>query len=424
MNGPLVVGIDIGTSGVRAVAVDPTSAIAGDARTPMPPPLREGARIEQDPQVWVEAVTATLDALFQSVDPASVAALAVDGTSGTIVGLDHDGGPVGTGLLYNDAAETAAAKAIAGAAPPTSAAHGATSGLAKAMAISRRPGVVAIAHQADYIAALFSGRLVTDENNALKTGYDPIARCWPDWIATLGFDRALLPRALVPGTAIGPVTAEAARRHGLRPETLVAAGTTDGCASFLATGADAIGDGVSALGTTLTLKLLSDQPIFSPKHGVYSHRLGERWLAGGASNSGGVALLQHFSAQEMADLEPRLDPARPTGLDYYPLPGTGERFPVADPDLAPRLEPRPADAAQFLQGMLEGIAAIEARGYALLAELGGPPLRRVLSLGGGARNAAWTAIRQHRLGVPVTLAQTDEAAYGCARLARMALRTQ
>ena len=126
----------------------------------------------------------------------------------------------------------------------------------------------------------------------------------------------------------------------------------------------------------------------------------------------------------MADLEPRLDPARPTGLDYYPLPGTGERFPVADPDLAPRLEPRPADAAQFLQGMLEGIAAIEARGYALLAELGGPPLRRVLSLGGGARNAAWTAIRQHRLGVPVTLAQTDEAAYGCARLARMALRTQ
>jgi sugar (pentulose or hexulose) kinase len=89
--------------------------------------------------------------------------------------------------------------------------------------------------------------------------------------------------------------------------------------------------------------------------------------------------------------------------------------------MEPRVDPRPADDARFLQGLLEGIAAVEARGYGLLAELGGPPLRRVISVGGGARNAAWTAIRTRTLGVEVTTAATDEAAYGTARLARLAL---
>jgi sugar (pentulose or hexulose) kinase len=424
MAAPLVVGIDIGTSGVRAVAVDPSGVIAGEARTAMPPPDREGAHISQDSAVWLAAVETTLDTLFATVDPGTIGAIAVDGTSGTVLGLDATGRPTGAGLMYNDASCADAAKAIAAVAPATSAAHGPTSGLAKAMTLARQPGTVAIVHQADWIGFQFSGVLATDENNALKTGYDPVARQWPEWIETLGFDRALLPRAVAPGTSIAAIIPAAARRHGLRPDVVIAAGTTDGCASFLATGADAVGDAVTALGTTLTVKLLSDTPIFSPRHGVYSHRLGDRWLAGGASNSGGVALLQHFTVQEMADLEPRLDPTWPTGLDFYPLPGRGERFPIADPDLLPRLDPRPDDRAVFLQAMLEGIAGIEARGYALLAELGGPRLRRVLSVGGGARNAAWTTIRQRLLGVPVGLAQTDEAAYGCARLARMALRTR
>ena len=50
---------------------------------------------------------------------------------------------------------------------------------------------------------------------------------------------------------------------------------------------------------------------------------------------------------------------------------------VNDPDLQPRMEPRPADDALFLQGLLEGIATVEARMYALLADMGASPLRRV-----------------------------------------------
>ena len=101
------------------------------------------------------------------------------------------------------------------------------------------------------------------------------------------------------------------------------------------------GDGVTSLGTTLTLKLLSDKPVFAPDFGIYSHRIGEQWLAGGASNTGGAAIGKFFTAEDIARLTPLLDPDHPTGLDYYPLPRPGERFPVNDPNFQPRLEPRP-----------------------------------------------------------------------------------
>ncbi|MEJ5212099.1 MAG: FGGY-family carbohydrate kinase, partial [Burkholderiales bacterium] len=63
-----------------------------------------------------------------------------------------------------------------------------------------------------------------------------------------------------------------------------------------------------------------------------------------------------------------------------------------------------------------------AQGYQRLVALGASPLRRVYTTGGGARNAAWTAIRARLLGVPVTAARHTEAAYGAARLAQQGTR--
>lgn len=85
--------------------------------------------------------------------------------------------------------------------------------------------------------------------------------------------------------------------------------------------------------------------------------------AGGASLSGGAVLLKYFTAQQLRELSPRLQPQTPTGLQYYPLLRPGERFPGFDGSKQPVLEPRPADDAVFLQAMLEGMASIEAEGY-------------------------------------------------------------
>jgi len=111
----------------------------------------------------------------------------------------------------------------------------------------------------------------------------------------------------------------------------------------------------------------------------------------------------------------------PTGLRYLPLPAPGERFPVDAPQLMPCWEPRPVSDALFLQGLLEGIAAIEARGWARLQALGAPAVQRVLTVGGGARNPTWRQLRQHALGRPVLNRPHASTACGAARLAREVL---
>jgi len=415
MSGDLALGVDVGTSGARAALIGRDGATVAEARAAM----TEAGDDRRAPAVWEGAVALALARLGAIADLGRVGALAVDATSGTVLALDAGGAPVGAALMYDDAVDDPAIPArIAQLAPRESAAHGAASALARAMVLARRAGVARIAHQADWIADLFSGPGgPSDESNALKTGYDPVARRWPDWLAALPFDPALLPQVIAAGAPRGVVSAQAARRFGLPQGAAVVAGVTDGCASFLATGAGAPGDGVSALGTTLTLKLLSDKPVFAPEYGIYSHRIGAMWLAGGASNTGGGVIAAHFPPERLAALSARIDPAQDSGLDYYPLLKPGERFPVSDPALPPRLAPRPEDESRFLHGVLEGIARIEAQGYARLAELGAPRLKTLRSVGGGAANPVWTAMRARIMGVATAPAQSESAAAGVARLA-------
>ncbi|MCA3560020.1 MAG: FGGY-family carbohydrate kinase [Aestuariivirga sp.] len=410
----VVLGIDIGTSGVRIAATDGNNTLKAMATAPIAAPIADFGRARQDPQLWWNATLAAFATL--KLDGLHVRAIAIDGTSGTILAVNSDGSPASLGSMYNDVCDNESLARIAAVAPRETAALGSTSPLARAMELVGKG--TRILHQADWILGKLSGRYdVTDENNALKSGYDPIARDWPRWIARTGFDLRLFPAVVPAGARIGNITAGIAAQLGLPETAAIVAGTTDGCAAFLASGASEPGDGVTSLGTTLTLKLLSAEPVFAPDFGIYSHRIGGQWLAGGASNTGGAAIGAYFSKDDIARLTPLLQPDQSTGLDYYPLPKHGERFPINDPNFQPRLAPRPADDRIFFQGILEGIARIEAEAYAKLGELGASTLKSIRSAGGGSANAAWTAIRLKALGVPEKPSLSEHAAVGTARLA-------
>jgi sugar (pentulose or hexulose) kinase len=145
---------------------------------------------------------------------------------------------------------------------------------------------------------------------------------------------------------------------------------------------------------------------------------------GGASNAGGGVLRQFFTDQDLEQLSRQINPDQPSGLQLRPLPRRGERFPIDDPDLEPLLGPRPVSDALFLQGLLEGLAAIERDGWQRLQALGAPPIGRVISLGGGARNPQWRRIRERFLGMPVANRPNLSAAAGMARLALRALQQE
>ncbi|MCC6207708.1 MAG: FGGY-family carbohydrate kinase [Gammaproteobacteria bacterium] len=419
MNHDLFLGIDFGTSGCRAAALDAEGTPWGEAAVDLPPPRRGNGASEQDPALWWNALLEVLRLIAGRIEPGAVRAIAVDGTSATLLLTDATGRPLGPALMYDDARSHAEAARIAAIAPADCAAHGPTSALAKLLHLQNQSTARHAMHQADWIAGRLCGAYgVSDENNSLKLGYDAVKRRWPDWLDRLGARRELLPRVVPPGALLGTLRAPEILALGYTDELRIIAGTTDSVAAFLATGATETGAAVTSLGSTLVLKVLAERPVFAPEFGIYSHRLGERWLAGGASNSGGKVLLHYFSRAELDAMTPKLDPRHSTGLNYYPLTAPGERFPHNDPAWPPRLTPRPADDVAFFQGMLEGIARIEAHGYRLLSDLGAPYPTAVLTVGGGARNAAWTAMRQELLGVPLRAACSEQACHGAARLAR------
>lgn len=417
----LYAGIDFGTSGCRVVIIDDCGYVRARSTASLPAAHRMGACVEQDPNDWWTALEEALHTALQQVPVVHIRALAVNGTSATLLVTDANSRPLSPALMYNDSRAHSFASKIANTAPPESGAHGATSSLAKLLWLQQHlPDTRYALHQADWIAGQLCSRHAhtSDENNALKLGYDPLTRSWPDWLSRLGVREEILPRVLVPGQPIATIAPQWVRAWGLAPETLVVAGTTDSVAAFIAAGAHAPGEAVTSLGSTLVLKLLSKQPVFAADYGVYSHRLGDQWLAGGASNSGGAVLLKFFSQPTLAQMTPWLRPDRPTALNYYPLVVPGERFPVNDPALQPRLEPRPSDDVVFFQGMLEGMAAIEQQGYRRLSKLGAPSPTSVRSVGGGASNQAWTSIRARVLAIPVFSRTGAEPAYGTALLAR------
>ncbi len=417
----LSLGIDLGTSGVRSAVVDEDGVVLSAARAAYPP--FDPALI--DAEAWWQAAAACLEAQLAELEAAGrprdeVAHIAVDGTSGSVVLTDATLRPVTRGLLYRDGGFDAEARCIAAVAPDQHVARGAGSALARALRLVREDTdgrARHLLHQADFVTAKLmgcGGR--SDTNNALKTGYDPATGTWPGWIDLTGLPPFLLPEVALPGTSLALVASDIADRFGLARDVTIHAGTTDSIGAFLAAARMEPGAAVTSLGTTLAIKILTTDRIDRPEIGLYSHRIGSGWLVGGASNTGGGALLRHFAPDEIASLSERIDPRVASDLDYYPLPCPGERFPVPDPEMPSREAPRPPDDVAFLHGLLEGIARVEAACYDAVAALGGPRPRAILTAGGGAENETWRAIRERVLNISVRPASETEAAVGTARL--------
>ncbi|WP_026079676.1 FGGY-family carbohydrate kinase [Spirulina subsalsa] len=408
----LYLGLDFGTSGARSCVIDATGTMAYQAQITF-------SGQDALPQLWQK----TLIALLAEIPPVycrEIQAIALNGTSATVLLCDAQGVPITEPLLYNDPRAKGEVDRVRELLPYCPVVHSATSSLAKLLWWQKQPYFTQGAyflHQADWLAFLLHGKLgISDYHNALKLGYDVVTLTYPPALSCSPFG-VLLPRIMSPGRPVGSIQRKWCDRFSLPPDCQICAGTTDSIAAFLASGATRPGDAVTSLGSTLVLKLLSSQKVDQAASGVYSHRLGSLWLTGGASNTGGAVLAHFFSPDELSRLSAQINPHQASPLHYYPLLRKGDRFPRNDPNLSPQLSPRPDDPVTFLHGLLESMARLEAEGYQRLKELGATPLTQVYTAGGGARNPQWTTIRQRHLCVPVQSSQQTEAAYGTAQLA-------
>ncbi|KAG4110112.1 hypothetical protein ERO13_D13G029100v2 [Gossypium hirsutum] len=411
----LYLGMDFGTSGARYALIDKQGTIHAEGKREYPNYMKE------DSLDWALSWKTTLFSLLEDVPVhlrPLVASISLDGTSATMLIIDSKTGePLAIPYLYNESCPDAL-PLVKSIAPMNHTVCSGSSTLCKLVSWwnnddSDKKSTMLL-HQADWLLWLLHGQLgVSDYNNALKVGYDPEADSYPDWLLSQPYAQ-LLPMVKAPGTSIGHLKGDIRTQF---EDCIVCTGTTDSIAAFLAARATKPGKAVTSLGSTLAIKLLSTTRIEDARYGVYSHRLDDKWLVGGASNTGGAVLKENFSDEQLEKLSEHINPMEASPLDYYPLKSVGERFPVANPKMEPRLHPRPESDVEYLHGILESIARIEAKAYMLLKDLGATQVDEVFTAGGGAKNDKWTKIRERVLGLPVSRATQTEAAYGAALLA-------
>ncbi|TYI99648.1 hypothetical protein E1A91_A13G031800v1 [Gossypium mustelinum] len=323
----LYLGMDFGTSGARYALIDKQRTIHAEGKREYPNYMKE------DSLDWALSWKTTLFSLLEDVPVhlrPLVSSISLDGTSATTLIIDSKiGEPLVRPYLYNESCPDALllVKSIA---PINHTVCSGSSTLCKLVSWwnnddSDKKSTMLL-HQADWLLWLLHGQLgVSDYNNALKVGYDPEADSYPDWLLSQPYAQ-LLPTVKAPGTSIGHLKGDIRTQFG----------TTDSIAAFLAARATKPGKAVTSLGSTLAIKLLSTTRIEDARYGVYSHRLDDKWLVGGASNTGGAVLKENFSDEQLEKLSEHINPMEASPLDYYPLKSVGERFPVANLKMEPR----------------------------------------------------------------------------------------
>ncbi|WP_017294370.1 FGGY-family carbohydrate kinase [Geminocystis herdmanii] len=406
----MYLGIDFGTSGARAIIIDENRQVILSVNTSFP--------AYHSVNLWEK----TLHELLSQIPfhlASQLKSIVLDATSSTVVLCDRTGNPLDEAIWYNDDRGKESLSEIREFAPENHLVISATSSLAKLHWWYHQPffrDACYFLHQADWLAFLLHGKLgISDYHNALKLGYDVVTLDYPSWLKDRSyFD--ILPQIKAPAENIATVSGKISKQYQINPDCIVKAGTTDSISAFLASGATQAGEAVTSLGSTLVLKLLSTTKIDDSRYGIYSHRLGDLWLTGGASNTGGAVLKHFFTATQLTELSLKINPDIPTNLNYYPLLTKGDRFPLNNPYLEPKITPRPDNPREFLQGLLEGITNIEAQGYELLQKLGASKLTKVYTAGGGANNETWRYLRHKALKVDVLVSPHTQSAYGSALL--------
>jgi len=417
----VALGVDLATAEARVLAVDLDTG-ASLAERSYPLPVDDG----EQPAHYGRTALRLIAAVAHDLGPraAEVTAIAVTGTSGTVVPADERGVPRGSALLYNDSrgAELLPLLAAQGLGIRPSGA------LARAAWLHRNRPAPRYLFTADIVTSALAGELVaSDTSHALKSGTDPVAATWDAAAAAiLGLPLDTLPALTRPGRVIGIVAM--ASDIGLPTGVLIVSGMTDGATAQLATGAVALGDTVGVLGTTLVMKGVASSDVVDTTSGVYSHVApdGAFW-AGGASNTGAGVLRSGVTASlDVREADAAARALGPAPVISYPLSCPGERFPIADaafPGFLVDLDGVPSNLGEPIarfRAALEGVAFVERRGLERLAALGVSGGRHHIA-GGASASALWNGIRASVLDRQLLVPRHRSSAFGAALIAGAAV---
>ena len=449
----LFLGIDVGTSGTKALLIDETGGILASHTEEYPLYSKFPTWSEQDPEDWWKATCLSARQVLQKSGcaPDAVAGVGFSGQMHGMVALDEQMNVVRPAILWNDSRTVAQCERITQVA-------GGLDGLLSMTNNQMLPGYTGgkiewmkqeepenyartrlILNPKDYIRYRLTGEVATEVSDASGTGLFDVKnrRFHDELIAKLGYPRSWFPKCLESHEVAGKVTQAAAAETGLPVGVPVVAGGGDAVLQTTTTGLDKPGVLGLVLGTSGVVAMGLDG--YASGDGtlqMFCNIAPNMWHAMGCVISAGA------SYRWCRDVlgEPELDCAKAQGISAYPglnalaasaQPGSGgiffvpylmgERCPYSDPNARGGFIglTNTSTRADMVRSVMEGVTfAMRDVGDRALA-LGGAQPQAIILSGGGASSALWRSICADVFGIPVrtVCGSAEGGAFGAALLA-------
>lgn len=440
MNHPVSLGIDLGTSELKAILMDLDGTVLAHAGVRLSVSRRHSGWSEQAPQDWWQACLQALDTLREHAAFARVACIGLSGQMHGAVLLGHDNRVLYPAILWDDSRSVAQAEQLgAGYAEVTGSLPMAGLTAPKLLWLQQHEPEVfnaidCVLSPKDYLRLRLCGERISEMSDAAGTLWLDVAQ--REWFTPMlhatGLTPAQMPRLVEGGAASALVTATGL---GLSPQVVIAGGGGDNPVAAVGIGAVNAGDGFITLGTSAAIVAITAHAVGNPASAVHSfcHALPERWYTMGAMLAGASCLRWVTRLTGMADEQTLLDQVQaqlpiehavplstPLFLPYL----AGERTPHNDPLLRGGFMGLGHDCTPAMLGY----AVMEGVGFGLLdawraVQSSGAEVSAFTLVGGGARSGYWAQLLANILQREVFTLHGSElsACIGAAKLGFMAI---
>ena len=446
------IGIDVGTSGTKTLAINERGKILAEATSLYPSFHPKPLWSEQNPEHWWEATVKTIRAVVKKarLKAADVKAIGLSGQMHGSVFLDKRHRVIRNAILWNDqrtAAECAEIEKRAGSRADLirMVANPALTGFTAPKILWLRnhepknfDKTVKVLLPKDDVRRRLTGELATDVSDASgMLLLDVAKRDWSDeLLAKLDLSRDLLARCYESEEPTGKLTSEVARTLGLSTDCIVVGGAGDCAAGAVGNGIVSRGSLSTSIGTSGIMFVHSDEVQVDPlgRLHTFCHAVHGKWHMMGVSLSGG-GCLQWFrnhlcqaeiekakrskvDPYEILSAEAKKIPPGSEGLFFLPY-LSGERTPHADPDARACFIGLTLahTRGHMVRAIMEGVSYAMRDSLAIIQQMG-VPVKQIRASGGGSRSPLWRQIQADVFGQKVSTINAEEGpAYGVALLA-------
>ncbi len=436
-------GIDIGTTAVKALVVDESGSVVGDAESPQELSVPQPGWAEQNPSDWWQGTIDAVRAACVQAGVSDVAAIGLSGQMHSSVLLDEADNVLRPAILWNDVRTTAQCRHITDkvgdAGLRRMVGNPALEGFTSPKLLWARdeePDVFdkvwTLLLAKDYIRLLMTGEKAMEPSDAAGTLlFDVVNSRWSEeMVEALELDPSILPPVVGSASISGRLTSDAAEMLSLRVGTPVVGGGADNAAASVGSSVVSEGTMQTSIGTSGAVVVPIGQPRVDPGMRIHSfnHAVPDMWYLMGVVLSAGAALGWFrrmllgtdgvgLSYEELI-AEADAVPVGADGLTFLPY-LTGERTPHADSNARGVFVGLHSghERGHLVRAVLEGVTFALRDSLELMRGLGVDATESV-AVGGGARSAIWRQMQADVLGVPVvTVGPSGGAPYGAAVLA-------